>query len=193
MKNIEKTKEISTKRLSSEMESGLNAQLTKEAHAAQIYLSYAIWADDEGYSGVANFLFRHAAEERNHMMKVLQYIQSRGGKAKIETIPAPPSDPENMNDCFYKVFAHEVDNTEAIYNLVNKSMAEADWASWNFLQWFVKEQIEEEALALDLIDKITIAGGENASNSALYDLDRELENKPDEEPLARESKEGEPI
>ena len=193
MKNIEKTKEISTKRLSSEMESGLNAQLTKEAHAAQIYLSYAIWADDEGYSGVANFLFRHAAEERNHMMKVLQYIQSRGGKAKIVTIPAPPSDPENMNDCFYKVFAHEVDNTEAIYNLVNKSMAEADWASWNFLQWFVKEQIEEEALALDLIDKITIAGGENASNSALYDLDRELENKPDEEPLARESKEGEPI
>lgn len=193
MSNTKKTKEVSTNRLSSKMESGLNAQLTKEAHAAQIYLSYAIWADDKGYSGVANFLFRHAAEERNHMMKVLQYVQSRGGRAKVEAIPAPPADPKDMNDCFHKVFAHEVDNTEAIYNLVNMSMAEGDWASWNFLQWFVKEQIEEEALALDLIDKITIAGGKNASNDALFDLDRELEKKPDDEPLARESKEGEPV
>jgi ferritin len=186
-------KQISTNRLSKEIETALNSQMTKEAQAAQIYLSYAVWADDGGYSGIADFLFRHAAEERNHMMKILQYIQSRGGKAKIEAIQAPPADPRNVNECFHKVFEHEVDNTEAIYKLVNLSMEKGDWATWNFVQWFVKEQIEEESLALDLLDKIKVAGGEKASDDALFDLDRDLKNKPDEEPLARTAEEGKPI
>ena len=193
MAKSKNTKTISTNRLSNKMESALNAQMTKEAHAAQIYLSYAVWADDEGFGGIANFLFRHAAEERDHMMKILQYIQARGGKAKSEAIPGPPSDPKNVSECFHKVFEHEVDNTEAIYRLVNLSMQEEDWSTWNFAQWFVKEQIEEETLALNLLDKIKIAGGEKASHDALFDLDRELESKPDEEPLAREAKEGNPI
>ena len=64
--------------------------MTKEASASQIYLSYASWASGEGCSGLANFLFRHANEERNHMMKFLEYILERGGKVKIEAIPAVP-------------------------------------------------------------------------------------------------------
>lgn len=175
---------MNTNRLSTNMQSGLNAQMTKEAHASQIYLSYAAWADGEGYAGIANFLFRHAQEERNHMMKVLEYILERGGTVKVEAIPAPPPNPATVQACFEKVFEHEVDNTNAIYKLVKLSFEEGDWATWHFMQWFVKEQTEEEALALNLLDKIKIAGGDKASGDALYNLDRDLEKTPDDAELA---------
>ncbi|HAL52184.1 MAG TPA: dolichol kinase, partial [Sphingobacterium sp.] len=80
-----------------------------------------------------------------------------------------------------------VDNTEAIYNIVNLALAEKDWATWNFAQWFVKEQIEEEKLALELIDKLKIAGGDRASDESLFALDSSLEAMPDEVTLAREA------
>src|SRR4051812_41123706 len=131
---------MNTNRLSETVTQALNNQLTKEAHAAQIYLSYGAWADSNGFGGTANFLFRHAQEERNHMMKILEYILKRGGVVRVTAIDAPPADPSSMNDCFEKVFKHEVDNTRAIYDVVNLTMKEGDWATWNFMQWFVKEQ-----------------------------------------------------
>ena len=169
------------------MQSALNTQMTKEAHASQIYLSYAAWASSSGYAGIANFLFRHANEERNHMMKFLEYILERGAKVKIAPIPAPDSDPTSVNNCFEKVFQQEVSNTTAIYKLVKTSFEESDWATWNFLQWFVKEQVEEETLSMNLLDKIKIAGGEKAPNEALYALDRDLATTPDDARLAQEA------
>ncbi|CAN5494077.1 ferritin [soil metagenome] len=178
---------MDTNRLSDKMSSALNDQLTKEAHASQIYLSYASWLTSQGYSGIANFLFRHAQEERNHMMKILEYILGRGAKVKVTAIPAPPSDPKSVNDCIEKVFQHEVDNTNAIYNCVNLSHEEKDWITFNFLQWFVKEQTEEESLAMNLIDKIKIAGGDKAKSDVLYSLDRDLESAPDDAKLAQDA------
>jgi ferritin len=177
---------MNTNRLSTGLQAALNSQMTKEAHASQIYLSYASWADDLGYAGIANFLFRHAQEERNHMMKILEYILQRGGQVKIEAIPAPPPNPVSIQNCFEKVFEHEVDNTKAVYRLVKASLDEEDWATWHFMQWFVKEQTEEETLALNLLDKIKIAGGDKASGDALYTLDRDLEKEPDDAVLAEE-------
>jgi ferritin len=177
---------MDTNRLSGTLGAALNEQMTKEAHASQIYLSFAAWADSEGYGGIANFLFRHAQEERNHMMKILEYILERGAKVKITAIPAPPSDPKNMQDCFEQVFKQEVDNTNGIYKLVKMSLTEEDWATWNFMQWFVKEQTEEETLAINLLDKIKIAGGAKASGDALYNLDRDMESKPDDAVLAQD-------
>ena len=171
-------------RLSETLRTALNEQMTKEAHAAQIYISYASWAAGEGYDGIANFLFRHAQEERNHMMKVLEYIIERGAKVKVEAIPAPLPDPASVQQCFEKVFEQEIDNTKSIYKLVKMSFDEEDWATWHFMQWFVKEQTEEETLALSLLDKIKIAGGEKATGDALYALDRDLEKAPDEATLA---------
>src|SRR3954451_264201 len=113
---------MNTNRLSEKIQSALNAQMTKEAHASQIYLSYGAWANSEGFDGIANFLFRHAQEERNHMMKILEYILKRGGVVRVTAIAAPPSDPANMNDCFEKVFKHEVENTQSIYGVVNLSL-----------------------------------------------------------------------
>jgi len=177
---------MNTNRLSKKIVAALNNQMTKEAHASQIYLSYAAWAERQGFSGVANFLFRHAQEERNHMMKILEFILKRGGEVKVVAIPAPLENPTSINNCFEKVFEHEVDNTNSIYKLVKLSLDEEDWATWNFMQWFVKEQVEEETLAMNLLDKVKIAGGEKANNNELYALDRDLETTPDDARAAQD-------
>jgi ferritin len=177
---------METNRLSQTLAQALNDQMTNEAHNAQIYLAYASWASDNGYDGISNFLFRHANEERNHMMKFLEYILKRGGKVVVTAIPAPGPDPISVNDCFEKVFQSEVENTTKIYRIVDMSMAEKDWATWNFMQWFVKEQTEEETLAMDLLSKIKVAGGANANNDALYALDKDLAGTPDDATLAQD-------
>jgi ferritin len=177
---------MKTDRLSEILRKALNNQMTKEAWASQVYLSYAAWADNQGYEGIANFLFRHAQEERNHMMKILEYILERGAAVIIQAIDAPGETPTSVQNCFEKVFEQEVDNTKGLYKLVKMSFDEEDWATWNFMQWFVKEQTEEETLALNLLDKIKIAGGEKASGDALYNLDRELATLPDDAALAQD-------
>jgi ferritin len=177
---------MNTNRLSKTITAALNFQMTKEAHASQIYISYAAWANSQGFNGIANFLFRHAEEERNHMMKILEYILKRGGEVQVIAIPAPPGAPESINNCFERIFDHEVDNTKGIYKVVKMSLEEEDWATWNFMQWFVKEQIEEETLAMSLLDKLKITGGEIVSSNAIYTLDRDLQHTPDEAISAQE-------
>ena len=176
---------MDTKRLSSTLEKALSEQMNVELFQSHTYLSYGIWASDNGYGGIANFLMRHSQEEREHAIKFLQYILNRGGKPTVTTLNAAPKDPQNMTDCFNLVFKHEVENTEKIYRLVEMAMEEKDWATWNFLQWFVKEQIEEETLAMDLIDKLKIAGGDKASDESLFNLDKTLGETSDDAELAR--------
>ncbi len=134
---------ITYRNLSKSLEKVLNQQLTKEAHQAQTYLSYASWAEVKGFSGLSSFLYKHSEEERNHMYKFLRYINERGGDAKIEAIAAPPKNPETIKECVERVMQHEMDNTAAINKLVDAAHKEGDWATFNFLHWFVKEQIEE--------------------------------------------------
>ena len=177
---------MNTNRLSKSLAAALNAQMTKEAHASQIYLSYAAWASNYGFGGISTFLFKHAQEERNHMMKLLEYILKRGAKVQITAIPAPPENPTSINNCFEKIFEHEIDNTKTVYKLVKMSLEEEDWATWNLMQWFVKEQTEEETLALDLLSKIKVAGGEKANNESLYTLDIDLGKTPDDAKLAQD-------
>jgi ferritin len=178
---------MDTNRLSKNLSDALNGQMMQEAHAAQIYLSYAAWLKHRGYDGMANFLFRHAGEERNHMMKILEYILERGAKVIIASIPDPGDDPTNVFNCFEKFFGQEVQNTNSIYKLVKMSFDEQDWATWHFMQWFVKEQTEEETLAMNLLDKLKIAGGEKANPDALYQLDKDLAKTPDEARLAEDA------
>lgn len=169
-----------TNRLSKTIAAALNAQMTKEAYAAQIYLSYAAWAGHQGFSGIAAFLFKHANEERSHMMKILEYTMKRGATVLVTAIAAPPENPSSLYNCFEKIFDHEVDNTQSIHYLVKTSFVEEDWATWDFMQWFVKEQVEEETFAMNLLDKMKIAGGEKANGIVLYSLDKDIEKIPEE-------------
>lgn len=178
---------MDTKRLSTKLEEALSTQMNVELYQSHTYLSYGIWASDKGYGGIANFLMRHSQEEREHAIKFMQYVLNRGGKPTVTATKSAPGDPQNLTDCFNKVFQHEVDNTEKIYRLVEMAMEEKDWATWNFLQWFVKEQIEEETLAMDLIDKLKIAGGDRASDESLFTLDKTLGETPDDAELARDA------
>jgi ferritin len=119
-------------------------------------------------------------------MKFLEYILQRGSTVKITAIPEPGENPVSVYDAFEKAFKQEVDNTESIYKIVKQSFDEADWATWNFLQWFVKEQTEEETLIMNMLDKLKIAGGEKASGTSLYSIDRDLKTADDEADLAQE-------
>src|ERR1700733_14982334 len=101
---------MNTNRLSPTLAKALNDQMTNEAHNAQIYLSYGAWASEKGYDGIANFLFRHSNEERNHMMKILEYILKRGAKVVVSAIPSPGPDPVSVNECFQKIYKSEVEN-----------------------------------------------------------------------------------
>lgn len=175
---------MKTNRLSNSIQAALNKQVTNEAEAAQIYISFATWASGEGYAGISNFLFRHATEERSHMMKIVAYILERGATVKVETIPAPGESPTSIQNCFERVFKQEVSNTKAIFKIVKMSFDEEDWATWHFMQWFVKEQTEEETLSLNLLDKIKIAGGANVTNDTLYILDKDLQKMSDHLQLA---------
>jgi len=179
---------MKTKRISDKLEKALNEQMTREAYQAQVYLSYASWAECKSYAGISTFLYKHAHEEREHMFKFIKYINDRGGKTKIEAIQAPPSDPKDMEDCLKKVLKHEIDNSAAIDAIVNLAHEEKDWATFNFGQWFVKEQIEEESLANNLLDKFSLASKEVGNNSNLYELDKDLSGAPQGVTIPQEEK-----
>jgi ferritin len=180
---------METKRITAKIETALNAQMSKEAYAAQIYLSLGSWAETNGYGGVAEYLYKHAGEERNHMMKILKYINARGGSANIQAISAPDKQPKNLQQVFEFVVAHEFDNTDSIYKLVDICQKAGDWATYNFAQWFVKEQIEEETLVLGLLDKFNLANKTNKETN-MYSFDRDLVTTPQSTEIPREASEG---
>lgn len=174
------------KRISDAMAQALNRQMMEEATQAQAYLALGSWAEVNDYAGIADFFYKHSAEERNHMFKFLSYINERGGEAKIESIPAPRDNPVNLETCIEDVWQHELENSKKIYALVDQAMAEHDWATFNFLQWFVKEQIEEEALINDLRTKFVLASKDKANNQSFYELDKDMATASQEGELPRE-------
>ena len=176
------------KRISDKIEEALNQQMTREAYQAQVYLSYASWAECNSYPGVASFLYKHTHEEREHMFKFIKYINSRGGKTRITAIQAPPEDPQSIQDCLEKVLQHEIDNSNEINRIVNMAHEEKDWPTFNFGQWFVKEQMEEEALINNLLDKFSLASKEKSNNSNLYEMDKDLSTASQEATLPQEEK-----
>lgn len=177
---------MSTKRISDKMEKTLNTQMTREAYQAQVYLSYASWAEVNSFNGLAHFLYGHMKEEREHMFKFLQYINDRGGTATIEAIDAPPENPKSVRDCLHKILQHEIDNSKEIDNIVNLAHEERDWATFNFGQYFVEEQIEEESLINGIIDKYNLASNEIEGNANLYEMDRDLTDASQEGETPRE-------
>ncbi len=156
--------------LSKNIEKALNKQIKIEAESSQIYLSMACWAESKGFEGVAEFMFAQADEEREHMLKLLRYLIERGGKADISELSKPPTDFSSPKAMFEEVLKHEIFVSESINELVEITFSEKDFATNNFLQWYVAEQIEEEATARTILDKINLIG-DDKSGFYLFDKD----------------------
>ena len=167
------------------MEKALNEQMTQEAWQAQVYFSYASWAESNHFGGLAGFLFKHMREEREHMFKFAKYILNRGGKVNVAPIKAAPADPKDLGQCLKALLDHEVKNSKLIDEIVNLAHKEKDWPTFNFANWFVKEQIEEETLFSELLDRYVLATSKGDANLNLYGLDRDLMETPQEVTIPR--------
>ncbi|MGN6211965.1 ferritin [Parafilimonas sp.] len=160
--------------LSQSMQEALNRQVLMEAQSSQAYLAMASWADIQpGLKGVTQFFFKHSDEERMHMLKLITYINERGGFAVVPALEQPTLTFVSLKKAFEELFKHEVKVSESINELVDMSLKEKDYATHNFLQWYVNEQLEEERLARECNDKLELIGDDK---SGLYLFDRDIMN-----------------
>lgn len=155
------------------IEEALNEQIIKESSSSQFYLAMASWAENNGLNGTAKFLYQHSDEERFHMLKLVKFINERGGKAVIPAVEKPPIDFESLENIFTLLLQHEMSVTESINGVVDVCLQEKDYTTHNFMQWYVSEQMEEEALARTILDKLKLIGSDKGG---LYLFDRDLEN-----------------
>ena len=157
--------------ISKDIEVALNKQISAEANSSHLYLAMASWAETRGYEGVSNFFYSQSDEERQHMLKLVKYVNERGGHAHIPKI----NEPSKMFDCLTHVFQdflnHEVKVSSLINDLVHICLENRDYTTQNFLQWYVAEQIEEEALARTILDKLKLIGDDKGG---LYLFDRDV-------------------
>ncbi len=151
----------------------LNEQVTREFYASNLYLQMSAWCNHNGLNGSAKFLRDHAADEMSHMHKIFAYIQDTGALALIDTIEKPEINFANIQDIFNKTYKHEKMITAKINELVDIALNEKDFSTFNFLQWYVAEQHEEEKLFKSILDKIEIIG---LDGRGLFMIDREIGN-----------------
>ncbi|MBP2146016.1 ferritin [Methanofollis sp. W23] len=149
----------------------LNRQINRELYSAYLYLSMSAWFSDRGLPGFANWMQVQVKEEQFHAMKFYDYCIARGGRATMLAIEAPPNEWESPLAVFEATYAHEQRVTQMIHDLVDLAMKEKDHATTNFLQWYVDEQVEEEANDTEIIGKLQLIGDET---NGLFMLDKEL-------------------
>lgn len=158
--------------LSKSMLEALNRQIMMEAQSSQAYLAMASWAEIQpGLKGVTNFFFKHSDEERMHMLKLIHYVNERGGFAVVPALQQPALTFVSLKKAFEELMKHELAVSESINELVDLALKEKDYATHNFLQWYVMEQMEEERLARECNDKLDLIGDDR---SGLYLFDRDI-------------------
>ena len=150
----------------------LNDQLNLEFYSSNVYLQMSAWADNNGFPGAAKFLKAHATEEMEHMRRLFTYLNETGALAEIYAIEAPRKEYASLKELFDIVLDHEKHVTAKINELVEVTFAAKDYSTFNFLQWYVAEQHEEEKLFNEILDKFVVAG---ESNKSLYFIDKDLE------------------
>ncbi|TDE31422.1 ferritin [Flavobacterium ranwuense] len=158
--------------LSKNIEHALNNQIRIEAESSQTYLSMASWAETHGLEGISKFMYAQSDEERTHMLKLVKYINERGGHARVSELKAPKTSYKTFKEMFEELYKHELFVSDSINELVHISFSEKDYATHNFLQWYVAEQIEEEAQAKLILDKINLIGDDKGG---LYLFDRDIQ------------------
>ncbi|MDD1687088.1 ferritin [Methanoregula sp.] len=144
--------------ISKTVESALNRQVNRELYSAYLYLAMSACFESANLKGFAKWMRIQAKEEQAHAMKIYDYLLARGGKVSLEEIEAPKVKWTSAGKVFEEVCAHEQKVTGMINNLVDLSMKENDHATFEMLQWFVKEQVEEEEHASAILAQIQMTG-----------------------------------
>lgn len=158
--------------LSQTLQEALNMQVKHEAASSQAYLAMASWSDIQpGLQGVTEFFYAQAEEERVHMLKLIKYINERGGYAIVPALEQPIITFQSLKRLFEEFLRNEIGVSESINDIVHMALQERDYATHNFLQWYVAEQIEEERLARTLNEKLELIGEDK---SGLYLFDRDI-------------------
>ncbi|MGH8950126.1 MAG: ferritin [Acidimicrobiia bacterium] len=154
-----------------EMETALNAQVTMELASASAYLQMAAYFSHQNLDGMSRWMRAQAEEERSHADRFLDFVLDRGGKAVIGDVAAPRSDFDGAEEVFAVALAQEEEVTAAIHDLYRMADELGDLACLPFLQDFISEQTEEEAMVGAIVDRLALADGQSG---ALFILDHEL-------------------
>lgn len=153
------------------MEKALNEQINAELYSSYLYLSMAAYFESKNLKGFANWMRVQAREEDLHAMKIFDFINDRGGRVQLKAIDGPPAEWESPLAVFEASYSHERLVTDRINALVDLSLELSDHATNAFLQWFVAEQVEEEASADDIVKQLGLVGNDG---QGIFMLDREL-------------------
>jgi ferritin len=157
--------------LTPETEQLLNQQIKLEAVSSAIYLSMASWCEIHGYENSSNFLYDHSEEEKMHMLKIFRYVNEAGGHALQPEITGVQHEFESLRAVFEMILEHEIVVTKSIHELVDHCFGIKDFTTFNFLQWYVTEQREEETIARRIIELFDIIGEEGVG---LWTIDQEI-------------------
>jgi len=144
--------------ISKTMEDALNKQVNREYYSAYLYLAMSAYFESANLKGFAKWMRVQAKEEQSHGDKILDYLMARSGKVTLGAIEAPKAKWASAGKVFEEVYAHEQKVTGMIHALVDLAIKEKDHATFEMLQWFVKEQVEEEEHSLAILEQIKIVG-----------------------------------
>ena len=159
--------------LTEEILKSMNTQINLEHFSSNLYMSAGSWCIVNGYEGAGRFLMAHAKEETMHMDKLFNYIIETGNHALVGQIDKPRQNWDSLKDVFQDTLEHERTITKSINELVALCFESKDFSTFNFLQWYVAEQHEEEALFMGIVDKFKLVGEDN---KGLFFIDREIAN-----------------
>jgi len=173
--------------ISEDLAKALNDQVNAEYYSAYLYLSMSACMERAALKGIANWLFVQAMEEMTHGLHMYQYILDRGAAPSLAAIQAPPSSFANIDEIFKMVFEHEQKVTARINSIASLAMKESDHACYQFIMWYVNEQVEEEANVSEILSRLQMMGGDKG---LLLALDQELGARVFANPFPNDSKLG---
>lgn len=157
--------------LNEEIETILNEQIGHEAHASSLYLSMSSWCDDQGLDFSAAFFARQAEEERTHMLKLFKYVNDRGGRAISPEVVGIPTDFDSFKGIFEQTLRQEMFVTNQFNIIADKCIRLKDYVTFQFIQWFLEEQVEEEYVARRILEMFDVIGEEGTGR---WEIDRHI-------------------
>ena len=157
--------------LSKKIEKAINDQINAEFWSAHLYLSMSAWFSEQNLPGFSNWMYVQYKEEDTHALKFFRYVNERGGRVILQPIAELPAEWKSPVDAFQQTLDHERVVTSRIYKIMELALEEKDYATVSFLQWYVNEQVEEEATAEDYLNKLKMI---EKNPAGMYALDNEL-------------------